>query len=98
MQDEVSGITPEGSGGEGWAGEGSPIKQMSPGWLPPLGDRVEERAKGQGTPAALVFPTPVLWDAKGVHDSSAATEHCDRYVGKYASFLEGSDSSVRHFL
>lgn len=69
MQDEVSGITPEGSGGEGWAGEGSPIKQMSPGWLPPLGDRVEERAKGQGQdkgPLQRLFSLPLCYGMQRV--------------------------------
>lgn len=68
--------------GRVWAGEGSPMTQMSPGWLPG-----QERDEGRGpedkvrirNQAACVsfFQSPVPWDVKGLCDSFAASEHWD---------------------
>lgn len=75
MQEEVNGHRSRGLGWEVWAGEGRPVTQVSPGWLPPLEEAPEEKDKGpDGT---SVFATPVLRDAKGPRGSSAASEQYD---------------------
>lgn len=80
MQDEVNGITSGGSGEDGWS-RGSLIMEMPPGSLPPLREGREEQAKGQGQDkgpsGTSVFSTPVLWEAKGLRESSAASEQQD---------------------
>lgn len=78
VQDEVNGVTSGGSGGEVWAEDGGPHDVDAPRESPTLGQGSEEQAKGEGQDegpsATFIFSTPVLWEGKGLHESSAASE------------------------